>query len=1136
MSKFYRIGFDIGIGSVGYSVIENDPLTEEPCRIMQLGVRTFNANEKADTGESTAKNRRENRGVRRRKRRKEFRFERLKSLFSKTLGNEIFDEINLVTLGDRKNNIAPTDVYLLRVKALDERLTNAELCRVILHMFKRRGFKSNRKSQNSNKDEGVLLTATAENKKRMQDNGYRTIGEMLYLDPKFKTEIAGKVIYNIRNHGGDYSNCFFREDLSNELDLILKSQNELGNEKITEEFRNRVLEIFNSQRNFDEGPGEGSPYSAKFEEGNCTFIPAEKRAPKASYTFELFNALSKINNLKVGDIELSQEQKNAIYDKIKEKKELKFEDLRKMFNFPEKEMFNLCSYKLKKEDDNLPQDKYIKKCENRVFISMKNSFEIKSKLGLESSYDSREIIDEVANVLSHAKSDSTIDTAINENSVLRNLCEDQKQKIKEMSFDKFGSLSYKAMKKIEPFLLQGQRYDIACKNAEFNHSSFEQEKMKYLKGKEVDEKLADITNNVVKRSVNQTLRILNEIIKKYGSPAFISIELARELGKTKNDRTKIDNQIKIRTEENDRLANELTEKFKIVKPTGQDILKYKLYEEQSGKCMYSGLTIDENRLFEPNYVQIDHILPISKSMNDSYNNKVLVIADQNQNKGDRTPYEFFGSDEEKWNKFVARVMLLKNREKQRNLLKKTITEQDSKDFISRNLNDTRYISTILLELFNNYLKMASVKQNGKSKMKVVYSVNGAVTSYLRKCWRLAKIRDDGDIHHAVDASLIAMVDDSIIQKITRFNKFKEKFAFSDGKFINKTTGEVMTKEEMLEYKTEQVQNFGKTLDEPYPNFIKELQIRSSVKYDSFEFSDEEKQELLKLGYSDEEMELAKPVFVSRMKTVKKTGAIHDATMMSTREYEETGKLIKTVPISKLKLKDKIEPVKLKDDKYPEFSIENYYRPEDDRLLYLKLKEILHNDSKGLQKGNIHKPRKDGSDGPIVRSVKMYVTASNPVITKNGAALNGSMYRVDVFEKDKKFYLCPVYMTDVYAHKLPNKVIVRDKPWITIDKTYNFKFSLYQNDLIKITSKNDIILKKTFDNPKSKKPDSISGKEMLVYYNSTDIATASIKLFSHDSCYLVRGIGVKTLLNIEKYYVDIMGNIYKAPENEKREKI
>ena len=293
---------------------------------------------------------------------------------------------------------------------------------------------------------------------------------------------------------------------------------------------------------------------------------------------------------------------------------------------------------------------------------------------------------------------------------------------------------------------------------------------------------------------------------------------------------------------------------------------------------------------------------------------------------------------------------------------------------------------------------------------------------------------------------------------------------------------------------------------------------------------------MKMGYDFDEVEKLKPVFVSRMKTVKMTGRIHKDTMMSLREYDETKNLIKSIHISKLKLSNKAETIVLKDDKYPEKSIENYYRPEDDRLLYLKLKEYL------VENGSIpddvnfhfHKPKKDGTDGPIVKTVKTYFKSSNCVKTPNGGAENGSMHRVDVFEKDGKFYLCPVYMSDVYAKKLPNKVIERDKDWTNIDKSFNFKFSLYQNDLIKIKSKNNIKMDKNFKNEKSKKADSISSNELLIYYNGTDISTASIGVKTHDNCYKKEGLGVKTLLSIEKYYVDIMGNVYKAPEEKRKE--
>lgn len=1136
MTKQYRIGLDIGIGSVGYAVLENDPIQEEPCHILKLGVRTFNPNEVSKTGESTAKKRRELRGVRRRKRRKQFRFTRMKNLIAKTFGCETIKDIDILNLGDKQQNLLPADVYELRFRALSERVADAELSKVILHLLKYRGFKSNRKNLESGAEEGKLKKAINSNVVYMQEKGYKTIGEMIFKDEKFfeLREKNGKTyrMYNVRNHGGDYANCFYRKDLSAELETILKSQKSLGNKKVSDEFVEKALEIFNAQRSFDEGPGEGSPYSAKFEEGNCTFIPTEKRAPKASYTFELFNAVSKINNLKVDGKELSFEQKQGLYEVVKEKEKLKFSDVRKKFKFTGGAIFNLCSYNLGKNGEGLKEEDYIKKCEDKVLVSMANSYKIKKTLGLETSFENRDLIDEVANLLTHYKSDSTIDEYIAQNELLNALSDKQKEDLKTLNFNQFGSLSYKAMREIAKFLLKGERYDVACKNAGFDHASFECEKLEFLKGEKIEEMLSDITNNVVRRSVRQTLRIVNEIIKEYGSPQFISIELARELSKNQQDRKAIIKHQKERELYNDEIVERLKTEFEIAKPTGQDILKFKLYEEQNCKCMYSGKTIDPSVLFEPNRYQIDHILPISKSMDDSFNNKVLVLADENQNKGNRTPFEYFGNDVEKWNGFVARANLIKNIKKRRNLFKETISEEEQKEFISRNLNDTRYISKFLLELFNKYLIMSPVKQHGDKKRKVVYSVNGATTNYLRKCWAIDKIREDGDIHHCVDACVIATVNDSIIQRITSFNKFKETFIPNGDVFVNKVTREVLTKEEKEEFERKNFKKLGTRLPPPYELFLQELRLRSKVKYTSFEFDENEKLELRKLGYSEEELATAKPVFISRMKTVKNTGAIHEDTIMSTREYKETKRLVKSIGVTKLKAVKKPEQIKLKNDIYPDYSIENYYRPQDDRLLYLKLKNWL------VEYGTIpatlefRKPKKDGTDGPVVKTVKVYEKASSCVVIPNGGAANSSMYRVDVFEKDGKYYLCPVYMADVYRHKLPNKVVVQGKEWLSIDDTYKFKFSLYQNDLVKVKHKNAIVLSKNFNNPKSQKPDKIESDEFLLYYTSTDIAVGSFTLKTHDSCYGGR-LGVKTLLSLEKYYVDIMGKIYKAPKENRK---
>jgi CRISPR-associated endonuclease Csn1 len=77
----------------------------------------------------------------------------------------------------------------------------------------------------------------------------------------------------------------------------------------------------------------------------------------------------------------------------------------------------------------------------------------------------------------------------------------------------------------------------------------------------------------------------------------------------------------------------------ISNPSGFDILKYKLWKEQDCKCAYSGETIPIERLFEDSYCQVDHVIPYSQSMDDSYNNKVLVLTKENQEKRNETPFQ-----------------------------------------------------------------------------------------------------------------------------------------------------------------------------------------------------------------------------------------------------------------------------------------------------------------------------------------------------------------------------------------------------------------------------------------------------------------------------------------------------------------
>ena len=162
----YRIGLDIGITSTGWSVIEDNE-EGKPIRIIDLGSRIFDAAEKPKDGSPLAKDRRDARGIRRRQRRKKHRIERTKRLL------ENYNIISKKELEEMYQDYKfQFNIYELRVMALDEKITNKDLARVLLNFVKRRGYKSNSKSEESeNKEAGKLLTATKENEKLMEEKG-----------------------------------------------------------------------------------------------------------------------------------------------------------------------------------------------------------------------------------------------------------------------------------------------------------------------------------------------------------------------------------------------------------------------------------------------------------------------------------------------------------------------------------------------------------------------------------------------------------------------------------------------------------------------------------------------------------------------------------------------------------------------------------------------------------------------------------------------------------------------------------------------------------------------------------------------------------------------------------------------------
>ena len=205
-------------------------------------------------------------------------------------------------------------------------------------------------------------------------------------------------------------------------------------------------------------------------------------------------------------------------------------------------------------------------------------------------------------------------------------------------------------------------------------------------------------------------------------------------------------------------------------------------------------------------------------------------------------------------------------------------------------------------------------------------------------------------------------------------------------------------------------------------------------------------------------------------------------------------------------------------------IDGYYNPQSDLLLYEALKKQLllyGNDAKKAFAQDFHKPKADGTEGPVVRKVKIQKKQTMGVFVDsgNGIAENGGMVRIDVFHVNGKYYFVPVYTADVVKKVLPNRAATAHKPYgewkVMEDK--DFLFSLYSRDLIHIKSKKDIPIKMVNGGMEGI-------KETYAYYIGADISAANIQGIAHDSRYKFRGLGIQSLDVLEKCQIDVLGHV------------
>jgi CRISPR-associated endonuclease Csn1 len=1134
VSEIYRdkghgaltFGFDIGMASVGWAVLNET-------RIVALGVRAFDKAETAKEGESLNLARRSARLMRRRLRRRAWRLTKLARLFKRS---GLIEDASYF----QKQPNHTDSAWELRREALDRKLQPIEWARVIFHLCKHRGFYWTSRAEEKKAEgdaageSGKVKKGLADTKRLFELKHYRTAAEMVLAEfPNAQ-----------RNKHGEYSKALSRTLLADEVQRLFEHQRRLGNQHATDELQ--LLVLGNGDRKtglfWAQKPALAGKDLLKML-GHCTFEKEEYRAPKASFTAERHVWLTRLNNVRitVGGNTRSlndEEHKLCLLLPYEAGEKFTYKNLRAALvqaGLDDSFRFTGFSYPSLKQIE----EQKAKNPEEHTMVKLAAWHELRltlKKACLENEWQQMSVraldgdpalLDAIAWVLSVYKEDDEVEVELRKLQLPGG--EKTVDTLLDIRFDKFHALSLKALRGIVPHMQSGMRYDEACNAAGYHHSQL------HIAGKGISATLPPLysdrdksgrmifnedldvpRNPVVLRAINQARKVLNALVKTYGSPTRVHIELARDLSRPFDERRDIKKEQDEFRDRNEKDKAEFASHFNIVgKLPGGEFEKWRFYREQQGKCAYSLEPIDLHRLLEKGYVEIDHALPYSRSFDDSKNNKVLVFTRENRNKGNLTPYEYLDgvNDSPRWREFVKFVETTKawRQAKRSRLLRKDFGQEEASGFRDRNLNDTRYIAKFFKNYVEKYLHLA----DGSDSQRCVV-LSGQLTAFLRMRWGLLKVRDESDRHHALDAVVIAACSHGMVKRLSDYSRRKELEQVREG-FVDLETGEIVNPAAFAKLEAH--------FPAPWEHFRDELQAR--LKIDDSAIL---RTEMQRLGsYSDDAIQALKPLFVSRAPQRRNSGAVHKETIYAQPErLKAQGGVTQKINVANLTLKDMDKLVEPHRNEKLYATIRKWVESRDANEK--RAKEIEQGAGRGKDKRALttaekieieglrelpRKPTNDGTPGPIVRSVTMDIDKLSGIPIRGGIAKNDTMLRVDIFTKSGKFHVIPVYV----HHKvsgLPDRAVIAFKEeheWTLVDDSFTFCFSLHPNDLVQISQKN-------------KSP--ITG-----YYSSCHRGTGNLNLWAHDRNIfigkngLIEGLGVKTALSILKFDVDVIGRVFPA---------
>lgn len=794
----YILGIDLGANSVGWACLAIDDageprgllnppesMPERPSlgvRIFEIGVEHYGQGEREETrGKKRRQARLQRRQTMRRARRMRRTFALLQSAGllpsfapgqiraaggSESARDRVLKELDrslardLAASGGVERRVAHELLpYVLRAEGLDRKLTPAELGRAFYHLAQRRGFLSNRKAGGKDEDAGAVKKGISELGKQIAERGSRTLGEHLLR--------LGREGVRIRERWTS------RRMYTDEFDALWSAQAPHHPGVLTDELRKRLRRAIFFQRPLKSQTDrvgfcrlENGGRFVNRETGAVEITKRRKRAPECLLISQRFRLVQKVNDLAIEtapgrQTPLTTEQRTILLDALEREDSLTFAEIRKRLGIESRVKFNLEAGGEKRL------------LGNRTNAGLWGVFRDRWTRLTPEERDA--VVLEIWGAADDAALRKRVEGRCGVWGRLSPTAGDAVAVAELTVSSDYMSLSRRAMQRLLPRMEAGDTYDTAVRAVYGEPLS--EEPVDALPS--VKAAFGELRNPVVTRALTELRRVVNALIKHYGKPAEIRVELARDLKRSKKERNRMEKRMRENELERRKAAERIAREAGIPNPTGGDILRLRLADECDWVCPYSGRAFGMAQLFEGE-IDIEHILPLSRCLDDSFSNKTLCFADVNRSeKRNRTPFEAFGQDADRWGAMLQRMERLvgEKRMSPEKFRRFRVTDEEIEtyltEFKSSQLNDTRHASVrakeYLARLYGGCLA-TGVDRSGRRRVVVG---NGQATAMVRDALGLDSVFPGGRAakredhrHHAIDAVAIALTGPSMIQRLS----------------------------------------------------------------------------------------------------------------------------------------------------------------------------------------------------------------------------------------------------------------------------------------------------------------------------------------------------------------------------------